>query len=95
MTDCMSQSLSSFLIHTKEKQHLLVKKLCLDDCDISDFQVAQILTGVKAQAPALKELYYSNCKIGPSGSQAICQLLPHLNELHLNNLQVLDGRKIF
>ena len=78
----------------KADKFMTIYHFSLVNCDIADDDLAKILKGIKEQGHKLASLVYSRNKLGPKGLKLICELIPYLNELHLDDLKFYDNRDV-
>lgn len=71
-----------------------MKSLVIDSCFLADESFAMILEGIRLQTPPrarrlyLKQIVYSNNKMGPKALGALEKIIPSLVEFQINNVKV-------
>lgn len=74
-----------------------MKSLVIDSCFLADESFAMILEGIRLQTPPrarrlyLKQLVYSNNKMGPKALAALAGIMPSLVEFQINNVKVTSS----
>jgi len=69
----------------------LIQHLMTDSCYMSDNSFATLLQGILSQKdqkgnPRLHTLIFTNGKLGQKSADVICDLMPGIRELSINNI---------
>ena len=98
ISDEQAVILKEYLIQIKNIPSKQVKSLVIDSCSLADESFAMILEGIRLQTPPrarrllLKQLVYSNNKIGPKAQAALEKIIPSLVEFQINNVKIAQSQ---
>ena len=84
ITALEAQTLTNYMIATKDDPDKIVHHLILDHCGLTDDVFEIILKGISAQGTSLQTLHYSNGNIGQKSLKYLLKHVPTMTEFSLN-----------
>lgn len=86
ITQTYADSIKAFFILTASVPGFQIHSLIIESCNFSDETLRTILEGISEQGSFIKSIIINNSEFGKNSVDLICQILPGLRELKINNI---------